>query len=210
MSEAQNIVAVTGARIERLDDIADGADGADQAPEGAEQTEKHQQADEITRGITRFVESCCDGIEDGPLRDRGKPDFAALADQRAHRRKQFWRTADLFDAAGSTKGIEPADFRAQAHRLRKHQNDADGQHAENEAVEPRIGHEGGVRLPIENGRQKADEDQKQNHRPEKRCGAGQLVAVLPCGHRFLDAKIEQPESAITFAFPLVRYPAEAI
>ncbi len=125
------------------------------------------------------------------MRNGRKADFTTLADQRAHRRKQFGRATDLFDAAGGTKGVEPADFRTQAHRLRKHQNDADGEHAENEAVEPRIGHEGGVRLPIENRCQKADEDQKQNHSPEKRCGAGQLVAVFPCGHRFLDAKIEQ-------------------
>jgi len=138
----ENIAAVARCRIEPLDDVADGADRADQTPEGTEQTEENQKADEIARRIARFIQARGDGIENGALRDGRDPHFAALADQRPHRRQELRRTPGLVDASGRLEIVEPAHFGAQAQDLHEHQNDADGENAENEAVQTRIGHEG--------------------------------------------------------------------
>ena len=137
-----------------------------------------EKADEVTRGVARFVEAGRNRIEDRAERGRRDRHRMAPADQRAHRCKQHRIAPDLLRTAGSTERIEPADFRPQRENMAEDEQDTDDQNAENEAVQPRIAHEGRMRLPEQDGRSEADDDQEENHDPEEGHGARQLVRIV--------------------------------
>src|SRR5690606_883506 len=73
--------------------------------------------------------------------------------------------------------IEPAHLRHKADDLVEDQHDTDEQNAEDETVEPRICHEGSVRLAIKDRRDEADQDQEDDHRPQEVGWIGELVAI---------------------------------
>lgn len=67
--------------------------------------------------------------------------------------------------------VEPADFRNQPDHMGKNQNDTDGQHPENETIQPRIGVKCLFGLPKQDGGNETDEDQKDQHRQNNGCRA---------------------------------------
>jgi len=63
--------------------------------------------------------------------------------------------------------VEPANLRPQHQHVIEDQQDADGQNAEDQAVEPGIVQEGDLGLTEKDGHDETDDDQKKNHRPEE-------------------------------------------
>ena len=88
-----------------------------------------------------WIESRIDRMVCG--RDRHPAD--AVAEQRRHRREQHRRPFDLDAGLGDAEGVDPADLREQAEHLPEGEHDADQQHRDDDAVEARIGEEGGRR-----------------------------------------------------------------
>ena len=118
-------------------------DGLDQAPERAEQAEEDEQAGQVARHVARLVEPGGDRIEDAAhdlRRDRHAAD--AVAEDRRHRRQQHRRPVDREAGIGEPEAVDPGDFGEQPDHLPERQQDADQQHADDQAVEAGIGHEG--------------------------------------------------------------------
>ena len=160
--------AAVGPHFQRADDVADGGDGFQKAPEGAEQAEKHQEAREIAGSIARLVQPCADGIEDRAHGGLGNGHPAdPVPQQRGHGRQQRRRAGDGEAGIGQPEGIHPVHFGKQPRHLPDGENDADGQDAENDAVEARIVQEGIEDLPVEHGGECRAEPQEDNHPDEK-------------------------------------------
>ena len=78
----------------------------------------------------------------------------------------------------SSKGIDPAHFAEQPPDLHEGEQDADRQHAEDQAVEARIGDEGGGDLAGENDADEGDDGEEDHHRQHEHLRAGQPVGIV--------------------------------
>ena len=137
-----NIEAESPPGPHALQHFADRAHGFDQAPEGAEQAEKDQQAGQVARQVARFVETVGDRVENAAhhLRRHRHP-AGALAQDGSHRRQEDRRAVDRDAGIGEPEPVHPRDFAEQPDHLAEGENDADRQHAEDQAVEAGIGEE---------------------------------------------------------------------
>ena len=171
--------------LQRFHHLADRADGLDQAPEGAEQAEEDQQAGQIARQVAGLVESRCDRIQDA-AHHLGRDRHAAepVAEQRRHRRQQDRRPLDRDAGIGQPEAVDPGDFGEQPQHLPERQQDADHQHAEDQAVQARIGHEGAENLPVQHHADQAAEHQKYQHPHKKNARRGELVGIEFASHRW--------------------------
>ncbi len=177
LQRAQHVGRIAGAHAQRLNDRTDRADGSEKAPERSEEAEEDQQAGEVARRIARLIQTAGNRIEDRPecnCRNRNVP---GPCEQHAHRRKQDRCAAGLVDAPRGTEGIEPPNFGAELQHMAEIQDDADEKDAQNEAVQARIGHEGGVGLPVEDGGNEGSQDDEDRHWPEIGHRARQLLDV---------------------------------
>jgi hypothetical protein len=59
--------------------------------------------------------------------------------------------------------VHPGDFGKQPHDLPQAEHDAHGEHAEDQAVEARVGHVGGGDLAIQDQGDEARQDQEDHH-----------------------------------------------
>ncbi len=119
-------------------------------PEGAEQAEEDQKPGHVAQQVARLVEPGADRVENaahGHLRNGHAAD--AVAEQRRHRRQQHRRLAHFEAGIGDAEAVHPLHFRREARDLAEGEDDADEQHAEDDAVEARIIEEGGPDLPVE-------------------------------------------------------------
>ena len=153
-------------------------DRLDQAPEGAEQAEEHQQAGHVARDVARLVEPGGDRIEDAAHQLRRHRHAAdAAAEDRRHRRQQHRRPLDREAGIGEAEIVDPGDFRIQPDHLAERQHDADEQHADDQRVEARIGHERHLDLLVQHeGDQPAEHDEHQ-HPQQEDAGRGQFERI---------------------------------
>lgn len=59
----------------------------------------------------------------------------------------------------------------------ENKDDSDRENADDQAVQARIMHEGGLRLAEEDGGDKADDDEEKQHRPEEGHGTRKPVGI---------------------------------
>ena len=82
---------------------------------------------------------------------------------------------------GLPERVDPADLGKQPHHLPDRQHDADERHADDQAVEARIGHEGVDDLPVEDEGHKPCQNQEDRHADQidPRWGKGLFVHRYP-------------------------------
>ena len=138
-SSSNNCDVVGWLGVERVDGLADRLDGFEQAPERAEQPEEHEQADHVAAGVARFIEARADRIHDRAHRGgRQRQRAGAVAQHGRHRREQHRLMRDGEAGIGDAEGVDPADFRIEPDHLAEGVEDAESQHADDQAVEPRV------------------------------------------------------------------------
>ena len=98
----------------------------------------------------------------------------ALAQQHSHRRKQYRRALDREAGIGEPEAVDPVDLGEQAGDLPEGEQDADGEHAEDQCVQPGIGEERGPDLLVEHGQDEPAQNQEHQHPDEENPGRGQL------------------------------------
>ena len=95
---------------------------------------------------------------------------SAVAQHGGHGGEQRWRRIDGDAGVGDAERVYPANFRVEAQHLAEGVDDADEQHAEDEAVQPGISHEADaelLRLAVEDDGEQNGEDEEQTHPPEE-------------------------------------------
>ncbi len=129
----------------------------------------------VAQQVARLVEPGADRFEDaahGHLRDGHAPD--AVAEQRRHRRQQHRRLAHFEAGIGDAEAVHPLHFRHQARDLAEGEDDADEQHAEDDAVQARIIEEGRPDLPVEHRGECAAQQHEDEHADQEDPWRGQL------------------------------------
>ena len=87
----------------------------------------------------------------------------AVAQHGRHRREQCRCRVDSDAGIGDAERVDPANFRVEAQDLAEGVDDADEQHAEDEPVQPGIGHEARtelLRLAVEDDGEQNGEDEE--------------------------------------------------
>src|SRR5690606_25264082 len=134
---------VSAADIQPLDRAGDRTDGGEQTPEGAEKAEKDMKADHVTRDFALLIKARAQRIEDRTHRKCVELHLAlACTKHGGHRRekaRRWWHDKARISAA---EIIDPAHFRPEPDDLPQRIENAENEHAQNEAVQPRIGEEG--------------------------------------------------------------------
>jgi hypothetical protein len=139
-----------------------------------QKAEKHQQAHEVARGVAGFVEAGGDRIQHGAHGTGGDGDRRRAAKHRLHRRQQ--------DGGGGfhagAEGVHPPNLAKQAADLREGEQNADDEHAEDQAVQAGIGGKGRVDLAGQNDGDEADQPQKDDHGEQEHLRTGKLVGII--------------------------------
>ena len=184
-----------GAGLHRIDHAADRMNGLEQTPEGAEQAEEDQQTDEIAVELATLVEPGADRIED---RARGGGRHAPLSrpgvDQRRHRPEQS-RLGDSRAGDRRSERIDPADFTEQPEHLAKGEQRADRQHADDQAVQPRIGGKRQQNLLVEDEGDEPDQDQERRHADQEDARRGQEAMIRCLRHRGTGERAERGDAS---------------
>ncbi len=171
------------AALEALDDAADRADGFDEAPERAEQAEEYQEPGHVARNIARLVEAGGDRIENAAHQLRRHRHAAdAAAENRRHRRQQDRGPVDRQARIGETETVDPGDLRIKPDDLARREHNADEQHADDQRVEARIGHERDFDLLVQHEGDQPAEDDEDRHPQQENTGRGQFERVEFVGH----------------------------
>ena len=144
-----------------------------------EQAQKDQQADDIARDFALLVEAGAERIEDRPHRHRVELHAAlAVAQHGGHRRQQARRRRNGEAGIGAAKFVHPAHFGVDAQHLAERIEDTDDEHADDQPVQSRIGHEGGFDLREKDCRDEADQHDEEQHSRDIGVRARQREAVL--------------------------------
>ena len=162
--------------FQRSDHPADRAHRFQEAPEGAEQAEEDQQAREVAQQVARFVEAGADRFQDAAHRRLGDRHAShAVAEQRRHRRQKDGGARDFEAGIGDTEAVHPRHLGQQAHHLPEGEDDADEQHAEDDAVQPGIVEEGPPDRLVEDGGQRHAEQHEDEHPHQEDAGRRKLM-----------------------------------
>ena len=141
--------------IERADDTADRAHRLEQPVKCPKEAEKHQDTNQIARGLAGFVEPRCDAVEQGLQRGRRQADPAALspaehARQRPQEpRRRPGRRRQIPVRKALAEAVDPGTRRSEQQYLAKNIEDPGKQNPEDHAVDRRVAHEGGVKRATE-------------------------------------------------------------
>ncbi len=184
MSEFENGGRIA-AGLEGVDHVPDRAHSLDQPPERAEQSEEDEKAGHVARHVARFVQAGGDRIENAAHHLRGDRHAAdPIAQERRHRREQDRRALDGETGIGEPEAVHPFDLGEQADDLPEGQRDADGEHADDQRIEPGIGEKRRPDLLVEHDDEKGAQRQEDHHPDEKDPGRGKLewVDVLRHGN----------------------------
>ena len=98
----------------------------------------------------------------------------AAAEDRRHRRQQHRRAIDREAGIGEAEIIDPGDFRIEPHHLAHRQDDAETQHADDQRVEARIGHERDFDLLVQQKGDAAAEHDEHHHPEQEDAGRRQF------------------------------------
>ncbi len=115
-------------------------------------------------------------------RRRDRHAAGALADDRRHRREQHGRACDRKSRIGQAEAVDPRDLVEKPDHLAECEQDADHQHADDQRVEARIGHERHDDLLVQHDDDQAAQDQKHHHPDEEDPGRGQFEGVEVSRH----------------------------
>jgi len=131
---------IAARNLQAVDGVGDRTNGLQQPPEGAEQPEEDQQPDQVARELATLVEAGCDAVEQG-ARGRGRQPEIVLpfAQHGSHRRQQVDRMGleqgrPLF---AMLEAAQPPHLGPQRDDLAHDEEDADQQHAHDDAVQDR-------------------------------------------------------------------------
>ena len=100
--------------------------------------------------------------------------------ERRHRREQHRRALDRKAGVGEPEAVDPVDLGEQPDDLPEGQHDADGEHADDQRVEARIGEERGPDLPVEHDHDERAQDQEHHHPDRKIRGEESLNGSMSC------------------------------
>ena len=91
-------------------------------------------------------------------------------DRREQRRLARYRKARI----GAAETVDPGDFRKQPDDAMERQDDADDENADDQAIEPGIGHEGVEDLMLQHEGDQRAQDQEHQHPHQKDAGRAEL------------------------------------
>ena len=160
---------VAAGDLQPADGVGHRADGLEQAPEGAEQAEEDQQADQVAREVAAFIEARGDAVEHGARGGRRHPQpVLAFAQHGGERRQQVQRVGVERRRAFLTvlEAAQPFDLGPQRDDLADDDDDADHQHAHNNAVQDRRVHEHAQQVLVQHVAEPGDGRQEQQHADE--------------------------------------------
>ena len=108
---------------------------------------------------------------------------ALAAEDRRHRRQEFRLPRGDEGGIGAAKAVDPGDFRKQPDHARERKDDADQEDADDQPVEPRVGHERVEDLMLQDKGDQPAQNQKHQHPEQKDAGRRQLGWVDVIRHR---------------------------
>ena len=157
-------------------------DGLQQAPEGAEQAEEDEQAGEIAQHLASVVEPDRDRFEQARCLAGGK---IALLQRRQHGGKRADHLVAPQGRAGRIGGKAGggAGLAVDTPEFAQRQEDADRERAGDQAVQARIGHEGGEQARLQDEDQEADQREEDQRAEDIAQRAGEAERLRPTGHR---------------------------